>query len=98
MSGIDREAEQYIKVAGPLLNKPKGGNEPEQYFKVNGNEDINELLVNNKINVKKEEEEKEKEKREKRKKRKKEMKKRNKERKIRKGRKMKIEYYYPYRP
>ena len=54
--------EQNIKVSEPLLNKTKGGNELEQYFKVNGNEDINELLVNNKINVKKEEEEKEKEK------------------------------------
>ena len=57
-----KKPEQNIKVSEPLLNKTKGGNEPAQYFKVNGNEDISEVLGNNKINLKKEEEEKEKEK------------------------------------
>jgi hypothetical protein len=62
-----KKPEQNNKVSEPLLKKTKGGNEPAQYFKVNGNEDISEVLGNNKINLKKEEEEKEKEKEKKRK-------------------------------
>ena len=36
--------EQYIKVSRPLLNKPTGGKEQAQYFKVKGNRNLNEVL------------------------------------------------------
>ena len=36
--------EQYIKVSRPLLNKPTGGKEQAQYFKVKRNGNLNEVL------------------------------------------------------
>ena len=38
------EDEQYIKISGALLNKPDKGNEPEQYFKVKGEGNVDEVL------------------------------------------------------
>ena len=42
--GSNIETEKYIKVSRPLLNKPTGGKEQAQYFKVKRNGNLNEVL------------------------------------------------------